>query len=86
MPEELHGDAHVVLCRNRTHLLEAFDGGVVDLLHRDLLQFDGRHRDDCLAADHLAPRAHLAQLVEYLCVVLGTAVVEEAQGVEGKRF
>ena len=86
MPEELDRDAHAVFCRNRAHLLETFDGGVVDLLHRNLLQLDGRHSDDCLAADDLAPFAHLSQLVEYLCVVLGTAVVEEAQGVKGKRF
>ena len=84
MADELYRDAHAVFCCNRAHFLETFDCRFVDFLARDLLEVDRRHRDDRLAADLLAPLAHLTEFLQDLLVILRRAVIEEAQRVEGQ--
>ena len=86
MADELDRDAHAVLCGDLAHLLEALDSRLVDFLARDLLEADRRYRDDRLAADLLAPLAHLAELAQRLLVVIVRQVVEVLECVERPRL
>ena len=86
MAEEFDREAHVRFAADLTHLLEALQCRLADGLARDLLESDRRYRDDRLAADFLAPLAHLAELAQRLLVVIVRQVVEVLECVERPRL